>query len=111
MVEVVVLMDMMGGDDVLKLGEGLFKEERDVGYYDVLFIGESVDGKVIKVVVIGDKDFGYGLILKMIVESVVCFIDELVDKLGGVFLFGVIFGMLLIECLWKSVGMMFDLEF
>ncbi len=110
MAEAVASMDMMGGDDAPKPGEGPSKEERDAGHYDILFIGEAADGKVIKAAVTGDKDPGYGSTSKMIAESAVCLTDELAAKPGGIFSPAAIFGMPLIERLRKSAGMTFELE-
>ena len=42
-----------------KPGEGPSKQERETGFYDVLFIGETRDGRILRGGVKGDKDPGY----------------------------------------------------
>jgi len=51
---------MMGGADDPKPGEGPSKEERETGFYDVLFVAEYPDGRTARLSVKGDKDPGYG---------------------------------------------------
>lgn len=55
-----------------KPGEGPSKEERDAGFYDLLFIGETGDGGKLNVAVYGDKDPGYGSTSKIIAEAALC---------------------------------------
>ena len=57
---------MMGGADDPKPGEGPTKEERETGFYDVLFVAEYPDGRGAMLSVKGDKDPGYGSTSKMI---------------------------------------------
>ncbi|MGA0603937.1 saccharopine dehydrogenase family protein [Caulobacter sp. KR2-114] len=60
----------MGGG--LKPGEGPTKEEREAGFYDIIFIAEAADGRTARVAVKGDMDPGYGSTSKMLGESAVC---------------------------------------
>jgi short subunit dehydrogenase-like uncharacterized protein len=55
-----------------KPGQGPSKAARDAGFYDILFIGETSDGRSLRVSVKGDKDPGYGSTSKMIAESGIC---------------------------------------
>lgn len=91
-VEVIVKFNLFVGDKGLKFGDGFFKVECDVGYYDLLFVGLMFDGMWIDVVVIGDCDLGYGLISKMIVEVVLCLVWD-VEGDGGIWMLGVLMGL------------------
>ena len=53
----------------LQPGEGPTKQERENGFYDVLFIAEGPEGKVLRAAVKGDKDPGYGSTSKMLAEA------------------------------------------
>lgn len=55
-----------------KPGEGPTPEQREKGYYDLLFIGKGVDGETYKARVMGDRDPGYGSTAKMIAEAAIC---------------------------------------
>src|SRR5258707_2804433 len=44
----------------LKPGAGPTREEREKGFYDILFLGELPDGGPVQAVVTGDRDPGYG---------------------------------------------------
>src|SRR3546814_3106292 len=48
------------GDAKLQPGEGPSKEQREKGFYDILFIGEYPDGSTVRASVQGDRDPGYG---------------------------------------------------
>ncbi len=52
-----------------KPGEGPSPEERENGFYDVLFIGEYPDGKVLRYGVKGRYDPGYGSTSRMLAET------------------------------------------
>ncbi len=58
-----------------KPGQGPSKEERESGMYDVLFVGKTPDGRIIRTSVYGDKDPGYGSTSKMISEAALCLND------------------------------------
>jgi hypothetical protein len=62
-----------------KPGEGPSQRERETGRYDLLFIGETADGRTLRAVVTGDRDPGYGSTSKMISESALCLVEE-VDR-------------------------------
>jgi len=64
----------MGGFDfgaggMPKPGEGPTKEERETGFYDILFIAEAADGRTARAAVKGDMDPGYGSTSKMLAEA------------------------------------------
>ena len=71
-------------EDAPKPGEGPTKEERETGFYDVLFIGETARGEKIRTHCKGDKDPGYGSTSKMIAESAICLVRDAKDAKGGI---------------------------
>lgn len=91
-------------------GEGPSKEERETGFFDVLFIGLGAGGEQMRVAVTGDKDPGYGCTSKMIGEAAICLIHEATDTPGGVWTPGAAMGMKLIERLRANAGMTFEVE-
>jgi short subunit dehydrogenase-like uncharacterized protein len=56
-------------DSSLKPGEGPSKEEREAGWYDILFIAEMPDGRTLRAAVKGDRDPGYGSTSKILAEA------------------------------------------
>ena len=67
----------------LKPGDGPSKQEREAGFYDILFIGVTPNGKLVRVSVSGDRDPGYGSTSKMIAESAICLVRDAIDTPGG----------------------------
>src|SRR5258707_3442937 len=53
----------------LKPGAGPTREEREKGFYDILFLGELPGGGRVEAVVTGDRDPGYGSTRQKIAES------------------------------------------
>ena len=53
----------------LKPGEGPTPEERETGFYDILFIAEAADGRIVRAAVKGDRDPGYGSTSKILAEA------------------------------------------
>ncbi|WP_033919702.1 saccharopine dehydrogenase family protein [Sphingomonas sp. 37zxx] len=74
--EAIARMNPIGGDKGPAPGEGPTKEEREAGYYDILFIGEMLGGERVEAVVTGDRDPGYGSTSKMIAETALCLIEQ-----------------------------------
>lgn len=72
------------GEDAPKPGEGPTKEERETGFYDILFIGETARGQKIRTHCKGDKDPGYGSTSKMIAEAAICLVRDAKETRGGV---------------------------
>ena len=97
-------------DDGPKPGEGPSKEEREAGHYDILFVGETDAGEIIKVGVTGDKDPGYGSTSKMIAESALCLLQDRTDTPGGVWTSAPALGNALINRLVKNAGLTFAVE-
>ena len=69
-------MNDMAGEKGPKPGEGPSREERETGYYDLLFVGAGPHGERIDVCVKGDRDPGYGSTSKMISECAIALTEE-----------------------------------
>lgn len=95
-----------------KPGQGPSKQEREMGFYDVLFMGETKDGRTLRAGVTGDKDPGYGSTSKMISESALCLARDVGrdETPGGVWTPGAALGDKLIARLEANAGMRFGLE-
>lgn len=93
-----------------KPGEGPTKEERETGFYDIVFIGVADDGRKVKVSVKGDRDPGYGSTSKMLAESAICLVKDCADVPGGVWVPGAAMGKKLIDRLQKNAGLTFTVE-
>lgn len=91
-------------------GEGPTREQRENGLYDLLFLGQSADGKTLSAGVKGDRDPGYGSTSKMIVESAVCLLKHPEAASGGIWTPAAALGSLLIERLQQNAGLTFELE-
>ncbi len=91
-----------------KPGEGPSKEERENGYYDVLFIGEWPDGKTIRYGVKGRYDPGYGSTSRMIAETGIALLDCKAE--GGISLPGALLGEALVKRLQDHAEITFAVE-
>jgi short subunit dehydrogenase-like uncharacterized protein len=100
----------MSGDKGPKPGEGPSKEERETGFYDVLFVGITKDGQQLKVSVSGKLDPGYGSTSRMIAESAICLVKDAVDTKGGIWTTAPAMGDKLIKRLVKNAGLRFHQE-
>ena len=99
----------LASDDGPKPGEGPSKEERENGFYDVMFVGTATNGDMLAVSVKGDKDPGYGSTSKMISESVLCLCKD-VSLSGGFFTPAAALGNKLISRLEEKAGLTFAIE-
>src|SRR3569623_1200759 len=104
--EAIAKINPLASDKGPKPGEGPSKEERDNGYYDVLFIGEMPDGGRVEAVVTGDRDPGYGSTSKKIAETALCQVDDVAGE-GGVWTPGALMGDVLIKRLEATAGLSF----
>ncbi|MBN9039865.1 MAG: saccharopine dehydrogenase [Rhizobiales bacterium 62-47] len=107
---IVAANNKMGAQGGPKPGEGPSKEEREAGYFDLLFLGIAPDGRQVRVAVKGDRDPGYGCTAKMIAESAICLVRDATDVAGGIWTPGAAFGHRLIKRLADNAGMSFDVE-
>jgi short subunit dehydrogenase-like uncharacterized protein len=92
-----------------KPGEGPNKERREKGRYEVVFFGETADGRKLTTTVKGDRDPGYGSTSKMISEAALCLVQD-IDRTrtpGGVWTPGAAMGMTLVERLQVKAGLSF----
>ena len=93
-----------------KPGEGPSKEERETGYYDLLFVGIAPDGRQVRVSVKGDRDPGYGSTSKMIAECAICLLRDAPDVPAGILTPGAAMREPLIKRLVDNAGLSFELE-
>ncbi len=105
-----VAEDKSMANDPMQPGEGPTKEERETGFYDVLFIGSNASGERVMASVKGDKDPGYGSTCKMIAESAVCLLKSPEAASGGVWTPASALGSLLINRLESNAGLTFAVE-
>jgi short subunit dehydrogenase-like uncharacterized protein len=105
-----VAEDKSMASDPTKPGEGPSKEERENGFYDVLFVGSNDSGGTVRVGVKGDKDPGYGSTSKMIAESAVCLLLNPNAGTGGISTPAAALGSLLIDRLQDNAGLTFQVE-
>lgn len=102
--------NLLSNKNAPKPGEGPSEAERNAGFYDILFVGESADGRKISVSVLGDKDPGYGSTSKIIVESAVCLVQDALNVAGGIWTPAAAMGDLLMTRLTANAGLTFQQE-
>jgi short subunit dehydrogenase-like uncharacterized protein len=93
-------------------GRGPSRHERESGRYEVVFIGETADGRRLRATVAGDRDPGYGSTSKLVAESALCLLDD-VDRsmtAGGVWTPGAAMGMPLVRRLQARAGLSFTID-
>lgn len=105
-----VAEDKSMAENPLKPGEGPSEDERENGFYDVLFVGSNDQGDTIRVGVKGDKDPGYGSTSKMIAESAICLAKNLELATGGIWTPAAAMATPLIERLEANAGLTFTVE-
>ena len=91
-----------------KPGEGPSKEERETGFYDVLFVGEMPDGRKLRYGVKGKYDPGYGSTSRMLAETGIALLGS--DAPGGVGTPGAFLGEALVERLRDNAEISFAVE-
>lgn len=105
-----VAADKSMAESTRQPGEGPSPEERESGYYEVLFVGTSPQGEMLKASVGGDRDPGYGSTSKMIAESAVCLLENPSLSGGGIWTPAAAMGEVLIARLRQNAGLKFQLE-
>ncbi len=105
-----VAEDKSMASDPTPPGEGPTAEQRESGFYDLLFLGETAEGQAIVANVKGDMDPGYGSTSKMIAESAVCLLENPQAASGGIWTPASAMGSLLIDRLQRNAGVTFELE-
>jgi hypothetical protein len=100
-----------GSGPMPKPGEGPTKEEREAGWYDLVFIAEGKDGRTLRAAVKGDKDPGYGSTSKILAEAGLCLAQtDRADTPGGCWTPASAMGQDLIDRLQAKAGLTFALE-
>lgn len=105
-----VAADKSMANDTTQPGEGPTREQRENGFYDLLFVGQGPDGRTLTACVRGDMDPGYGSTSKMISEAAVCLAGNPDLASGGIWTPAAALGSSLIERLQKNAGISFELE-
>lgn len=108
--EAIASANPFGDGDAPKPGEGPSKEERDNGFFDILYVGLTEDGQRIDVGVTGDRDPGYGSTSKMLSESAICLIQDCAETKGGIYTTAPAMGDALIKRLVDNAGLTFTVE-
>ncbi|MGY3453127.1 saccharopine dehydrogenase family protein [Bradyrhizobium sp. USDA 4353] len=98
------------GPNAPKPGEGPSKEERDNGYYNLLFVAIGPDGRQVRATVKGDRDPGYGSTSKMISECAVGLLRDGASVKGGFWTPGAALQDSLIKRLVDNAGLTFTAE-
>ena len=97
----------MAGEKGPKPGEGPSREERESGFYDLLFVGAGPKGERLDISVKGDRDPGYGSTSKMISQCAIALTEE--QGPGGIFTPVAAFGVGFTERLARA-GLSFTVE-
>jgi short subunit dehydrogenase-like uncharacterized protein len=105
-----VAEDTSMATDQTQPGEGPTQEQRETGYYDLLFVGETANGETLRTCVKGNMDPGYGSTSKMIAESAVCLLKNPALASGGILTPAAALGSHLVERLQRNAGLTFELE-
>ncbi|MGJ5011697.1 saccharopine dehydrogenase family protein [Bradyrhizobium oligotrophicum] len=98
------------GPNAPKPGEGPSKEERENGYYNLLFVAIAPDGRQVRASVKGNRDPGYGSTSKMISECAVGLLRDGVGVKGGFWTPGAALQDSLIKRLVDYAGLTFAVE-
>lgn len=100
-------MSRDGGPNPPKPGEGPSKAVRDAGYYHLLLVGLTEDGRRLDVTVHGDRDPGYGSTSKIITETAIFLEQQGHSVAPGIWTPGAALGMPLAACLEAHAGLSF----
>jgi short subunit dehydrogenase-like uncharacterized protein len=100
----------LGGEGGPKPGEGPPKEERENGFYDLMFLGEDAEGQRLQVGVKGRRDPGYGSTSRMIAEAAVCLLRDAATLPGGIWTPAPAMGEALLGRLQAHAGLSFAVE-
>ena len=92
-----------------KPGEGPSRQERESGWYDILFIAEMADGRTLRAAVKGDRDPGYGSTSKILAEAAIALIGVATTP-GGCWSPAAAMAPALLERLPKKAGLSFAVE-
>jgi short subunit dehydrogenase-like uncharacterized protein len=107
--ETLAKFNPLSSDKAPKPGEGPSREERESGYYDILFVAEAEGKDALRLAVKGDRDPGYGSTSKMIAEAALCLAREAPEQ-GGFWTPGALMGDALVTRLIQRAGLTFEPE-
>jgi short subunit dehydrogenase-like uncharacterized protein len=107
--EMIAKFNPLSGDKGPKPGEGPSREERESGFYDILFVAEADGKQPLRLAVKGDRDPGYGSTSKMISEAALCLAREAPER-GGFWTPGALLGDALVNRLVERAGLTFETE-
>ncbi len=95
-----------------KPGEGPTKEERENGWYDILFIAEAADGRTVRAAVKGDRDPGYGSTSKILAETALALAFDVPHSVtpGGCWTSAAAMAPALLKRLPARAGLSFEVE-
>lgn len=95
-----------------KPGQGPSLEERETGMFDVAFAGRGADGELMRAIVTGDRDPGYGSTSKMIAQSALCLARDVTsdETPGGVWTPGGAMAAPLVKRLKAHAGLTFRMD-
>jgi short subunit dehydrogenase-like uncharacterized protein len=101
-----------GPSGMPKPGEGPTKEERENGFYDLIFIAEGPNGQTARAAVKGDMDPGYGSTAKILAESALCLAFDVPRSTtpGGCWTSASAMGAALVKRLEDKAGVTFTIE-
>jgi len=95
---------------VPKPGEGPSQAERESGFFNLLLVGETADGNILKARVTGDRDPGYGSTSKMLSQSAICLAKDARSTGGGIWTPASAMGPALRERMINHAGLTFDIR-
>jgi short subunit dehydrogenase-like uncharacterized protein len=107
--EMIAKFNPLSSDKGPKPGEGPSREERESGFYDILFVAEADGKEALRLAVKGDRDPGYGSTSKMISEAALCRAGEAPQQ-GGFWTPGALLGDALVKRLVEHAGLTFEME-
>jgi short subunit dehydrogenase-like uncharacterized protein len=85
------------------------RDERESGFFDILFVAEMPDQKRLRLVVRGDRDPGYGSTSRMIAEAALCLARD-IEGQGGIWTPGAVMSDALVRRFQANAGVSFNLE-
>lgn len=93
-------------------GEGPSPEEREQGFYDLRFWGQTVDGATLQVTVTGDRDPGYGSTSKILGQAGLCLAQDIpaTNAAGGFWTPAALFKQSFIDRLINDGGLTFEVK-
>jgi short subunit dehydrogenase-like uncharacterized protein len=92
-------------------GDGPDKAAREAGRYEVWFTGKSASGQMLRAIVKGDRDPGYGSTCKLVSEAALCLLQDVGRDAtpGGVWTPGSAMGLALVRRLQARAGLTFEI--